>query len=229
MKEYKFYKMICSAGHSSKVYAANEQLPKRCPVCNQPYERKYNRPVYCLEDGTVPDEVQKLQISEKEQGGREEDPKTMITQAERSERDNQMKHSLPVSPVGMIHMRAGRRRETSQFAVRKGDMPKREKKNFSLFTGGRKIDISEEQVCLGRSAEGKEIFLMNLLISRKHADVWANDLGRLCVKDRGSLNGTYIDDGNGRRQLEQGEIGELKIGDRFWLANQILTIREEES
>ena len=46
MEECKYRKMICNAGHETRPYSEGEILPKRCPVCNQPYDRRYNRPIF---------------------------------------------------------------------------------------------------------------------------------------------------------------------------------------
>ena len=56
MEGLTYRKMICSEGHESRPYAASELLPKRCPVCNQPYDRRIHGPFFCRADGTVPGE-----------------------------------------------------------------------------------------------------------------------------------------------------------------------------
>lgn len=47
MEGLTYRKMICSEGHESRPYAASELLPKRCPVCNQPYDRRIHGPFFC--------------------------------------------------------------------------------------------------------------------------------------------------------------------------------------
>ena len=54
MEECKYRKIVCSDGHESSVFSEGERLPKYCPVCNQPYDRKYNPPIFCYQDGRVP-------------------------------------------------------------------------------------------------------------------------------------------------------------------------------
>ena len=56
MKELNYKKIICALGHSSEAVPFDMPLPGKCPVCGQPYDRRYNRPVPCLRDGTVPEE-----------------------------------------------------------------------------------------------------------------------------------------------------------------------------
>ncbi len=56
MKELNYKKIICALGHSSEAVPFDMPLPGKCPVCGQPYDRRYNRPVPCLSDGTVPEE-----------------------------------------------------------------------------------------------------------------------------------------------------------------------------
>ena len=49
-----------------------------------------------------------------------------------------------------------------------------------------------------------------------------------CVQDAGSLNGTFVDDGDGRRRLMPDETATLKQGDRIWIADQILVVGLQE-
>ena len=102
-------------------------------------------------------------------------------------------------------------------------------KQLVLCTGGEKIPISETGGYLGRQEIGGHVFYMNSLISRRHAYVRADRFGNLEVRDAGSLNGTYVDDGKGRRRLKDGETVLLEKGATLWLANQVLVLEEEES
>ncbi len=58
-------------------------------------------------------------------------------------------------------------------------------------TAGRRMhDIGEETITVGRSPES-DIFLDDVTVSRKHAEIARGDRGyRIC--DVGSLNGTYV-------------------------------------
>lgn len=99
--------------------------------------------------------------------------------------------------------------------------------NIVLCGDGRKIPVPFEKEYLGREGLGADIFLMNLLVSRRHAQICKERFGNVYVKDEDSLNGTFVDDGNGRRRLLPGESAELKPGDKLWLADQLLVIGEE--
>lgn len=93
-----------------------------------------------------------------------------------------------------------------------------------LITGGTYIDIPKEGAFLGRGGLGQECFCLNPLVSRKHAFVQNDRPGNLRVQDAGSLNGTFIDDGGGRRKLLPDETAALKPGDKIWVADQILAV-----
>lgn len=101
-------------------------------------------------------------------------------------------------------------------------------KRVMLCVGGERIRVPESGAYLGRMELGGASFAMNPLISRRHAYVRADRFGNLEVRDEDSLNGTYVDDGKGRRRLQQGETVQLKAGATLWLANQILAVEEEE-
>ena len=58
-------------------------------------------------------------------------------------------------------------------------------------TAGRRMhDIGEETVTVGRSPESN-IFLDDVTVSRKHAEIERSDTGYR-IRDVGSLNGTYV-------------------------------------
>ena len=48
------------------------------------------------------------------------------------------------------------------------------------------------------------------------------------MRDEDSLNGTFVDDGGGRRRLLPGETAQLKAGDKLWLADQLLVVWEDK-
>ena len=266
MEECIYRKMICSAGHESRVYAPEEPLPRRCPVCNQPYDRRLHRPVLCFADGSVPGRQESV-LSAAEEPARlvREEPAAAVRevsetavpgeyesagaegyavsgipgmrgrrmpvpdagQAEgfRRGRTESPAHQRPVREAGMRQtgMRQTGTRQTAYDSQISG---------FVLYSGGSRIEVPQHGCFLGREETGEEIFAMNLLVSRKHAFVEpVRDSGtmRLRVQDAGSLNGTFADAGDGRRQLQPGEEILLAPGSRLWLANQILVIKEDKS
>lgn len=239
VKECTFRKMQCNAGHFSRAFAADEMLPRRCPICNQPYDRRYNRPILCYEDGSVPEE----HINESCKDN-------TTAQVESVDEKEEMVQNIPNPQDGIRRGRqisnlnlsdtvvTSRRRNTEIIdSVQPGYEKINHQPNFSegrrsekrvvLFTGGFKIEVPEHGGYLGREELGKDCLQANLLVSKKHAYVRVDHFGNLQVKDANSLNGTYIDDGNGRRQLKADETAMLKVGNKLWLANQIFAVEED--
>jgi len=74
---------------------------------------------------------------------------------------------------------------------------------------GSKYVLSEGEVLIGRHPES-DLFLDDVTVSRRHARVIRDAVG-VCVKDDGSLNGTYV---NGERVEEAllRSYDELRIG-----------------
>ena len=103
MKELNYKKIICALGHSSEAVPFDMPLPGKCPVCGQPYDRRYNRPVPCLRDGTVPEEEadqRERQAAAGEEGG---DIPTV-----------RGRRNMPAADPDMqIHMTGTRRRRTA--------------------------------------------------------------------------------------------------------------------
>lgn len=252
MGESTFRKMQCNAGHFSRVFAADEALPRRCPVCGQPYDRRYNRPILCHEDGSVLDTEAEAGEGNAFTGG--ESPEETLKEAKQKEpepaakaeesvvreaggggaaeapeyfRRGRQMSSLniqnPVSPQS--GRRAMQQRDTAEPETGTSGMGVAP---IALFTGGHKIEIPGQGGYLGREGLGKESFMMNPLVSRKHAYVRADHFGSLQVRDADSLNGTYVDDGSGRRRLKPDETAVLKAGNTIWAANQILAVAEDE-
>lgn len=239
MEECKYRKMICNAGHETRPYSEGEILPKRCPVCNQPYDRRYNRPVFCYQDGTVPKEDVNADDKKKDTDNLREkvDEDSSMKKSKEplmSNQNNPLRRgrSLAVNDTHAVY-NPERGRKSSINNERDTDTSDLMRNSNSgnitkvgLFNGGDCIIISNEGGYLGREGQGQEFLKLNPLISRKHAYVKINHFGKIQVKDEGSLNGTYIDDGDGRRKLKPYETVELKIGDTIWLANHILAIEE---
>lgn len=263
MEELTYRKMICNAGHETRPFAAGEMLPRNCPVCNQPYDRKYNRPVLCREDGSVPNEelnenrsretvssetditnsagtdnaennivMRRPQTDPRMDTGMSDLRSPQINTAERAVR----RQGRPVS-VGQVPSAAARGpRGGSNISSQRG-IPGRAERGFdtarqeavtdiALYNGGDCIEIPISGGILGREGIGREILGVNPLISRKHAYIKIRN-NTVLVRDEGSLNGTYVDDGTGRRKITPHETIELKKGDRIWLANCILVIEEK--
>lgn len=239
MKECTYRKMQCNAGHFSKAFAADEVLPRRCPVCNQPYDRRYNRPILCYEDGSVPGEQSNNDckgndaIPMEDVGVQKEIVQNVKNAQERFRRGRQIADSnltdtivssrrRNVVMVDSINNEYGKVNDQSSVLV-----GNRFEKKVVLFTGGFKIEIPEQGGFLGREEIGKDCLYTNLLVSRKHAYVRVDHFGNLQIKDENSLNGTYVDDGSGRRQLKVDETAMLKVGNKLWLADQILVVEED--
>lgn len=268
----RFRKIICGLGHSSGVFSENEPLPRKCPVCGQPYDRKYNRPVYCMEDGTVPSEREESEIRREQPELRREQPEIRREQSELRREQSEIRRGQPEIYRGQPEMQPIRRngferRNTANIyeepSYEEPAMaPRRRRTEFAedlrgrhtetadsspyvsspgrniyqntgrnarlfLYCGGVKIPVPVEGAYLGRDMLGAECMKMNRLVSRKHAYVMDNQFGSLQIRDAGSLNGTYVDDGTGRRKLESGENVELKAGSKIWLADQIFIVEED--
>jgi pSer/pThr/pTyr-binding forkhead associated (FHA) protein len=74
---------------------------------------------------------------------------------------------------------------------------------------GSRFLLSQEVTSVGRGLES-DIFLDDITVSRRHAEIRATDEG-FVVKDVGSLNGTYLN----RERIEEAKIGngdELQVG-----------------
>lgn len=232
--------MQCNAGHFSKAFAADEVLPRRCPICNQLYDRRYNRPILCYEDGSVPEEHSNEAYQENisVQVVDASDQKEMVPNVPNT-LDSGRRGRKILNPNLADAIVASRRRNVENVDYIHTSHEKvsyqshfsegrRFEKKVILFSGGFKIEIPEHGAYLGREELGKDCLWANPLVSRKHAYVRVDHFGNLQVKDENSLNGTYIDDGNGRRRLKDDETAMLKIGNKLWLANQILAVEEDK-
>lgn len=242
MDSCKYVKMICNLGHESRAYAEGEALPRRCPVCNQPYDRRYNRPILCYEDGSVPEEI----TAEPLKTGNDD-----VSEPSSMEQPDSQGQMSEYEPYDFELPRRGRkvdieknnppltrgRRESRPINALQTDEPPQKAEaynqrnlksgslsNIGLFNGGDCIKLPEESCCLGREGYASDYLGINPTISRKHAFISVDRLGNVLVKDAGSLNGTYVDDGSGRRRIKPNETAELKIGDSIWLANHLLIL-----
>ena len=237
IEEAKYLKMRCNAGHETRPYAKGEKIPKRCPVCNQPYDRRYNRPIYCCQDGSVPEEngsaEEKHSDNLVEKVDKESQVKKSIESVKSTQNNSSRRgRSLVVNDIHSINTERGRKYSIINEQVTNTDGQVKINDTFEnntkigLFNGGDCIALSKEGGFLGREEQGQEFLKMYPLISRKHAYVQIDPNGTIQVRDEGSLNGTYIDNGKGRIKLKPHETVNLKIGDTIWLANYVLAIEE---
>lgn len=242
MDPCKYRKIVCNAGHESRAFAEGEVLPRRCPVCNQPYDRRFNRPVLCYEDGSVPEESKPdLTIAVQENTSDSILPDQMAvidTASEHVSLDLNMPRrgrrgvvERESSPASFGRRAAGLNRPVSEDAVPQDNLAGGDREHrpdvfskIGLFNGGDCIQLSEEGCYLGREGYASHYLGINPQISRKHAYISVDRLGNILIKDAGSLNGTYVDNGSGRRRIRPGETVELKVGDSIWLANHILIL-----
>jgi pSer/pThr/pTyr-binding forkhead associated (FHA) protein len=75
---------------------------------------------------------------------------------------------------------------------------------------GSRFLLDKDVVTAGRHPES-DIFLDDITVSRRHAEIRRGDEGSFTVHDVGSLNGTYLN----RERVEEGELvggDELQIG-----------------
>ena len=143
MKELNYKKIICALGHSSEAVPFDMPLPGKCPVCGQPYDRRYNRPVPCLRDGTVPEEEadqRERQAAAGEEGG---DIPTV-----------RGRRNMPAADPDMqIHMTGTRRRRTAgetvgeagteEVPVRTEEARRGNPRGSVLYAGGEEIPVPE--------------------------------------------------------------------------------------
>ena len=83
---------------------------------------------------------------------------------------------------------------------------------------GTVIEVDEELV-IGRSAEGEGTLAADIEISRQHARIASEPDGRFMIEDLGSTNGTYV---NGRR-LDGPSV--LEAGDRIEVGASALVVQ----
>jgi pSer/pThr/pTyr-binding forkhead associated (FHA) protein len=83
---------------------------------------------------------------------------------------------------------------------------------------GTVIDI-DDQLLIGRSADGVGRLADDIEISRRHARIFRTDGGRYAVEDLVSTNGTYV---NGRRIAD---VTTLEVGDWMDIGTTTLVVR----
>lgn len=238
MEECKYRKMRCNLGHVTEPYPEGIALPRRCPECKQLYDRKFNKPILCYADGSVPKEsVEDESNEEIHFADIQVESNNSYVEYDNTDRSRRGRRPSQLETYEVALELSNRRRErqnSPKWGTELGTYERehlviqnKSMKKRVLYGGGEKIEIPEYGACLGREELGKEYFYMNQLVSRKHAYVKADNGGNIQVKDAGSLNGTYIDDGTGRRRLKVGETAVLSIGAKIWIANQMLVVEED--
>ncbi|ORY74622.1 hypothetical protein BCR37DRAFT_331232, partial [Protomyces lactucae-debilis] len=65
-------------------------------------------------------------------------------------------------------------------------------------------------------------FFDSKVLSRSHAEVWADARGRVCIKDVRSSNGTFVNGMRLSKENEESEVRELYPGDTLELGIDIL-------
>ena len=101
--------------------------------------------------------------------------------------------------------------------------------HFYVRTGDEKIEIAPQGESIGRIGSFAKMCMLNPLISRNHAMLIPDSRrGTVTIADENSLNGTSVDDGQGRRKLNRDESAVLHPGDRFWLADELFMIEGDK-
>lgn len=101
---------------------------------------------------------------------------------------------------------------------------KEQKVGLRLNYFGMSLSVPPQGAVLGREGLGAEWFQGNRLISRRHARIRPDQVGRLIVEDDNSLNGVFYDKGQGRVRLEKDRSVLLEPGNVLWLYNLPITV-----
>lgn len=222
--EERYRKLICPNGHASEAIGENNPLPRRCIICRQQY-LKNAKPIWCDKYGN---EI------------KEEVPVINEPNGELIPKKTEVQEEVMHDFASMQGLSGRRRRRTSfldepqdeEVVQQDGVIPvtavavERPARNtFCLVSGDYSIELTGEGV-LGREHLGKEILGVNQLVSRKHCYFIATMQRGLQIRDAGSLNGTYIDTGNGRVAVSKETSVILKSGDKLWLADMLFEVKE---
>ncbi len=228
MNEPEYRKIKCSAGHWCEPVSIGDTLPRQCPVCNMPYDRRHNKPVFCFADGSIPEETESTPSETKTEIP--EQPKNIL----RRQRviDNPI---TPPAETEVPEQNVVRRRRIIGNAVAPQPVNEVSAENKSYYNpapdsrlvlkcGQYRISVSEEGMYLGREENGCEIFGSDFMVSRRHCFVKANHFDEVLITDANSLNGTFVDDGTGRRRIGSNETAALKVGQKVYLADFVFVI-----
>ena len=241
--EFQYRKVRCNDGHWSEPFPAGGSLPKACPVCGMPYDRRQNRPVPCHADGRTAEDTEPVQ---------EQAPEPEVSEPEQTDDGlfepfgssgpavRRQASAIPgqmgqtasptrrrvIQPVGEAPSVQSPRPEQAAPAAQQYAGSS---KGLVLYTCGQKIPVPDEGGYLGREELGGELFGADFLISRRHCYIRPALHAELQVQDSGSLNGTFTDDGSGRKRLREGETVLLKPGSKLYLADLTVVVAVEEN
>ena len=224
----KYRKIICPNGHYSDAVKESNPLPRRCTICRQQYLRT-SKPIWCNSQGEVLEEgiIDSPVVEE-----RKEDEMAVVS----GQRD--------FCYVGSLGDGAARRRKRTPLlddshissgafvpenrvkeTINKVDKTIAQIPTYFLTSGDYSIALSGEGI-LGRDNIGRECMSVNHLVSRSHCFFIVTKQKGLEIRDAGSLNGTFVDTGNGRIAVSKTNGVYLKAGDRLWLADMLFEVKE---
>ena len=219
--EFQYRKVRCNDGHWSEPFPAGGSLPKACPVCGMPYDRRQNRPVPCHADGRTAEDTEPVQ----EQAGPAVRRQASAIPGQMGQTASPTRRRV-IQPVGEAPSVQSPRSEQAAPAAQQYAGSS---KGLVLYTCGQKIPVPDEGGYLGREELGGELFGADFLISRRHCYIRPALHAELQVQDSGSLNGTFTDDGSGRKRLREGETVLLKPGSKLYLADLTVVVAVEEN
>ncbi|MBI5863530.1 MAG: SpoIIE family protein phosphatase [Planctomycetes bacterium] len=75
------------------------------------------------------------------------------------------------------------------------------------------VELREKTVKVGRADTCDVVLHDDAEVSREHAEVWIDERGRIVVADRGSKNGTRVDDGDVFRGAKRHAYRSIRIGE----------------
>lgn len=100
--------------------------------------------------------------------------------------------------------------------------------NDTFETKTIRLPYHPEVIRIGRQTNKSTVpscdngFFDSKVLSRSHAEIWADGEGRICIKDIKSSNGTFINGVRLSKENEESEARELHIGDTLELGIDIL-------
>lgn len=224
----KYRKIICPNGHYSEAIKENNPLPRRCIVCRQQYLRT-SKPIWCNANGEALEEgTQDYSVDEKK---KDDDMAGAFERRVASDFDFGGEGSIRrrrktsffdnCETLGDVLVTEDREKEIDNKAEKMIVQPPM----YFLISGDYFIELSGEGI-LGRDNIGRECMAVNNLVSRSHCYFIVTKQKGLEVRDAGSLNGTFVDCGNGRVAVGEKNSVYLKSGDRLWLADMLFEVKE---
>lgn len=235
MNEPEYRKIQCGAGHWCEPVSHDNTLPRQCPICGMPYDRRHNKPVFCFVDGSIPDETE-VEDNITETTNTSPEIKSEVPEQPSILRRQRVISNISTSPAETeIPEQQVRRRHiigNTNIPQPVNEVPAENKSYYNPAPNGRfvlkcgqyRISVSEEGMYLGREENGREIFGADFMISRRHCFVKINRFDEVLITDANSLNGTFVDDGTGRRRIGNNETVALKVGQKVYLADFVFVI-----